>query len=414
MTNPHSSDWTGRAEAVARAAPATPFTELVRLSGLSPAADFCFADWSDCDFKECDLSAFDFTGAQLTGCNFKGAQLTSGFSAEFSDAFVKHFARLDQAELGRVIHRPGREPHSPTGVTPIASPRDAKDWKSFKSAWRKPPKIAPDDHLPVGAIFQDAPFAPEMVVVPAGNFMMGTSAVEMAAMGGRHGEGSAKFLKWEAPQHPVNIPQPFAVGRFVVTFEEWDWAQHHTDWERLSQIAPRRPHDETWGRIRRPVIGVSWHDARAYVRWLSALTGQTYRLLTEAEWEYACRAGTTTPYNTGQTITPAQVRCSEGSSGSASGTVEVGFFPANAWGLHDMHGNIWEWCEDEWLDSYDNAPADGTARRGDNAQVSRVLRGGSWDLSARHLRSAIRFEGPPDEREFSVGFRLARSLHHSA
>jgi formylglycine-generating enzyme required for sulfatase activity len=228
--------------------------------------------------------------------------------------------------------------------------------------------------------FKDVPSAPEMVVVPAGSFLMGS----------RDGRDA------ERPQHKVTIARPFAVGRFAVTFEEWDAAYGGGG-------VKHEPGDEGWGRGRRPVINVSWEDALAYVGWLSQETGKSYRLLSEAEWEYCCRAGTTTEYSFGDKINKKQAQFSERK------TIEVGRFPANAWGLYDMHGNVWEWCEDNWHPSYKGAPEDGSAWKGGEASL-RVLRGGSWGVNPRILRSADRGWEHPDNRGDSVGFRVARTL----
>src|SRR5262252_1515791 len=230
--------------------------------------------------------------------------------------------------------------------------------------------------------FKDHPAGPEMVVVPAGAFLMGS----------RKGEGDND----ERPQHKVTIARPFAVGRFAVTFDEWDAAV-------AAKGVKHTPHDAGWGRGRRPVVNVSWEDALAYVGWLSQAAGKIYRLLSEAEWEYCCRAGTTSVYSFGDTIDETQAQFSQGM------TAEVGSFPANAWGLYDMHGNVWEWCEDNWHPTYQGAPEDGSVWKGGDAS-SRVLRGGSWHGNQQDLRSAIRDWVRPDGRDFRVSFRVARTL----
>lgn len=152
------------------------------------------------------------------------------------------------------------------------------------------------------------------------------------------------------------------------------------------------------------MINVSWHDAQLYVGWLSRETHKSYRLLSEAEWEYCCRAGTTAAYSFGDTIDEKQAHF------SGNRTVEVGRFPANAWGLHDMHGNVWEWCADNWHSDYSgNPPADGSAWSGGDGSL-RVLRGGSWLNYPHILRSADRSRNPPDNHYDEVGFRVARTL----
>ena len=238
---------------------------------------------------------------------------------------------------------------------------------------------APDGRFKPGAgkteWFKDLDIGPEMVVVPGGSFTMGSS------------------YESEKPPHKVRIKAPFAVGRFAVTFDEWDAAN-----------LAHKPGDQHWGRGRRPVINVSWEDAKAYASWLSQRTGTAYRLLSEAEWEYCCRAGTTTKYAFGVSITRQQAQF------RAAQTVEVGKFPPNAWGLYDTHGNVWEWVEDAWHPDYRGAPEDGLVWPGGNG-APRVVRGGSWSCSPPlFLHSAGRLENPPADRNPSVGFRVARAL----
>jgi len=255
-----------------------------------------------------------------------------------------------------------------------------------------------------GEGFRDADFAPEMVVVPAGSFLMGSPPEEE----GRYDR--------EGPQHEVTIPQPFAVGKYPVTFDEWDAYVAQAGGGGLFGIGgskPYKPDDEDWGRGSRPVINVSWDDAQAYVKWLSEKSGKSYRLLSEAEWEYAARAGTTTCYAFGDSISTSQAQFSEGSVGSAGKTAEVGTFEPNAWGLHDIHGNVWEWVEDCWNASYADKP--------DSLKVSgeawtagdcnrRVLRGGSWFSYPQFLRSAYRNWSYRVFRFYFYGFRLARTI----
>ena len=226
-----------------------------------------------------------------------------------------------------------------------------------------------------------------MVQIPAGKFLMGSS----------DGED-------EKPAHEVHIDKPIMVGKYEVTFAEWDACVADGGCQKNKQ-----PGDEGWGRARRPVINVSWNDAKEYVDWLSRKTGKPYRLLSEAEWEYAARAGSTGKYAFGETLDAKQAKFSAGKQGVGE-TVEVGSYPANAWGLHDMHGNVWEWVEDCYLPNYDGAPADGSPRLGPDCGSSRVLRGGSWDYNPEDLRSAVRYRLPPVYRVDEIGFRVAREL----
>lgn len=242
------------------------------------------------------------------------------------------------------------------------------------------------------AVFRDidASWCPEVVALPGGAFLMGSPETEEER---DHNEG---------PQHEVTIGYRFAIGRYPVTFEEYD--------RFCARTGREKPDDSGWGRQRRPVINVSWEDARAYAEWLREETGQLYRLPSEAEWEYACRAGATTRYAFGDKITPKDANYSKSGHG---GTLEVGSSRPNPWGLHDMHGNIWEWVEDVWHNSYADAPTDGSARaetKGKSSPRDRVYRGGSWSGNSRYLRSAYRVGNQPDIRLTYLGFRVARTL----
>ena len=256
-----------------------------------------------------------------------------------------------------------------------------------------PLAVAAQEEAPqwkVGAVFRDCPACPEMVVVPAGSFMMGSSASEK----GRYDR--------EGPVHRVTIAMPFAVGKYEVTFDEWDACV------RSGGCGGYRPDDRDWGRGRRPAIYVSWEDARTYVDWLSRETGEYYRLLSEAEWEYAARAGTTTRYHWGDDIGRNRANCNSKYCGDSwDYTAPVGSFVANGFGLHDVHGNVWEWVEDCWNESYAGAPSDGSAwLSGKCAQ--RVMRGGAWGNRPGQLRAAIR--GWKTLGSLIIGFRVARTL----
>jgi formylglycine-generating enzyme required for sulfatase activity len=261
--------------------------------------------------------------------------------------------------------------------------------------------------------FKECDACPEMVVVPAGSFTMGSP------------ESEAQRGSDEGPQRRVTFTRQFAVGKFSVTFDEWDACVADGGCNRY------RPLDQGWGRDRRPVINVSWDDAQAYVAWLSRKTGKTYRLLSEAEWEYAARARTQPdvyrPYwfgkeekdlcqygngadqeakskisgASGWTIAP----CNDGHAYTAP----AGSFPANEFGLYDMAGNAWQWTADCWNESYKAAPSDGSALvAGDCGR--RVLRGGSWINNPKVLRAANRDHNVAGLRYCFNGFRLGRTL----
>ena len=256
---------------------------------------------------------------------------------------------------------------------------------------------------------QPCPTCPEMVVVPAGDVMMGSPEKER----GRSDE--------ESPQHRVTIANPFAVGKFSITRGEFAAFVKETaykteggcdvwngsEWKRQPDRSWRSPsffdQDD-----RHPVVCVNWHDAKAFAAWLSKKVGKAYRLLTEAEREYAARAKTATRYSFGDDeVWLSQYAWYQANSGGA--THPVGEKKPNAFGLLDMHGNVWAWCEDTWHSSYHGAPNDGSAwQTGDTP--FRVLRGGSWYRNANGIRSAFRITLSPDGRYNDVGFRVARGL----
>jgi formylglycine-generating enzyme required for sulfatase activity len=230
---------------------------------------------------------------------------------------------------------------------------------------------------------------PEMIVVPAGEFIMGSPANERGRFRG------------EGPQHRVIFAKPFAVSKFEVTFEQWDACYAVGGCPEVS--------DGGHGRGTRPV-SVTWIDAHQYANWFSQMTGQPYRLLSEAEWEYAARAGTTTLYSFGddEAALDQYAWYSSNSDGQAH---PVGEKMPNAFGLYDMHGNVWEWVYDFEHKDYEGAPADGSpwVQGGDESQ--HVLRGGSWFDDPRHHRAANRYRNIADSRAGNIGFRLARSLN---
>jgi formylglycine-generating enzyme required for sulfatase activity len=242
--------------------------------------------------------------------------------------------------------------------------------------------------------FKDCANCPHMMIIPAGEFTMGSPPAEQQA---------------EA-QHRVTIATPFAVSKFEITFDDWNACVSDGGCDNI------RPNDEGWGRGRHPVIHMSFDTANIYVTWLSRKTGKPYRLLTEAEWEYAARAGTTTTFAFGDTLSPNSANYNASTDGSGPSeenrqkTMPVGSFPPNAFGLHDMHGNVSEWVEDCFHNDYTaKAPVDGSAWIEGNC-TGRVLRGGSWEDSDAELRSAARVGEYRYNSSYTDGFRIARSL----
>lgn len=335
------------------------FVSLSRVAELDPARDLRFHDWSGVDFSGCDLSGYDFTGADLRGCCFDGAWVAG--------------AIFDRANVDR------------------DSLRSASDWPDHLGRWKRSGSPSRRDrNLPDFAVFSDAPFAPELVALNAGTFRMGSP------------EDERERYEDEGPQRWVAIEYCFAIGRYPVTFEEYD---------RFCELTERgKPEDEGWGRGRQPVINVTWHDAQAYVSWLSRETGRRYRLPSEAEWEFACRADTRTRYSFGDAITPHRANYVDS---RLERTSRVGEYEPNAWGLYDMHGNVAEWVDDEWHDDYAKAPHDGLAwaNLGSTQRAHGVLlRGGSWTSSPGRCRSAYRNRCETIIRNVDMGFRVARTL----
>ena len=295
-------------------------------------------------------------------------------------------------------------PVTPAPATPTPAPVEPAPVFHFN--FNAP--LSPDREraLKPGDAFQECTNCPVMKVVPAGRFIMGSPASE------------PKREIDEGPQHKVTIAHRFAVGQYELTFDEWDACVADGGCDGYL------PGDAGWGRGRQPVINVSRNDAQAYVAWLAKKTGQPYRLLSEAEYEYATRAGTTTAFPWGNLVGRGNANCDGcGSQWDGKRTAPVGSFPANAFGLYDMNGNIYEWVEDCYHHSYKGAPGDGSAWAGGGCVLAvpadepfrvhgHVLRGGSWFNPPSVARSADRYgDGDgPTARSNASGFRVARPL----
>ena len=268
----------------------------------------------------------------------------------------------------------------------------------------------------------------EMIPIPAGSFFMGNMSEcdkrekKISSMTVSFSEMDKLALSYdytciyETPVHRVTVPA-FKMGKYEVMVAQWEACVadggcngYFPSAEVFSHPGP----DASWARSNRPVIGVSWDDIQSFIVWLNARTGGNFRLPTEAEWEYAARAGSTTRYSWGDDIGRNQANCrgcdwwGERVQGKERHvTAPVGSFPANAWGLHDMHGNVSEWVQDCWNDSYEGAPTDGSAWTSGDCD-ERVIRGGSWYFHPGYLRSADRYWSDRSFRDNSVGFRLAQ------
>lgn len=246
----------------------------------------------------------------------------------------------------------------------------------------------------------DCSSCPEMKLIPAGNFVMGF-------------DHDKSIVKNERPAHEVHLKKSFYISQFEITFDQWDACLLD------GGCGSYHPKDEGWGRGSRPVINVSWDDAILFTQWLSAKANKPYRLPSEAEWEYAARAGSQKDFHFGSDEKNLCIygnhadassnffwKNSECDDGTKHGTAKSGRYRPNQFGLYDMHGNVWEWTQDCYFSNYVGAPNDGTARTG--ACYYRSVRGGSWNVSATHLRSSNRFMIPHRERHNYLGFRVVR------
>ena len=348
---------------------------------------------------ESTQSDFDTTVEQLVALSRAGVDAS----------VVAAMTRMDTAGPERQDPAPQQDTPAPAETREPPEPIEQLD-ASAAAAPSAAASPAADSATPAnritafrpGVLFADTMasggLGPEMVVIPAGRFRMGCVT-------------RRDCFRDERPVHLVAFSEPFAVSRYAITFEEYD---------RFS--GPGQVSDAGWGRGRRPVINVTWDQAREYAAWLSRETGNKYRLLTEAEWEYAARAGSEKKYHFGDEIeqlcryanhadagTDYEWRNTLCADGTGKQTAVVGSYAPNAFGLYDMHGNVWEWVRDCWNDHYRRAPRNGQAwLEGDCSK--RVVRGGSFGYEAASLRSAYRASIEPRMRNNDIGFRIARDL----
>ena len=371
----------------------------------------------------------------------KSGEATTLSPPQLSPEQIEASLALDEAAVQRALATLGQNPGAADGVLGQRSRGALRSWQSANGfdptgyltaeqyqkllrdaeqrlaqvpAVVEPPATDPSLTEPAVGLpsyeplttFRDCPNCPEMVVIPEGAFFMGSREAEPDSRDD------------ERPRHRVNV-ESFAIGKYEVTFDEWDACVD-------AGGCNHQPEDQGWGRSNRPIIDVSWQDAQQYAIWLSRETGQSYRLPSEAEWEYAARAGTTTRYfwgneadsgcifANGRDVTSRRedllfweksFSCDDGYAQTAL----VGTFRANAFGLFDISGNVSEWVEDRWHANYEGAPTDGSSWTDGNASA-RVLRGGSWIGSPSDLRSAGRLRSQLSIRSASNGFRVARTL----
>ena len=253
---------------------------------------------------------------------------------------------------------------------------------AYAQAKTKPQPAAPS----APKVFKDCDVCPEMVVIPRGAFVMGSD-----------------LLPAEKPKHPVFIKKPFAMSQFEITFDNWEACL-------AERGCTHNPHDHNWGRGRQPIMNIDFHMAEGYAKWLSKKTGQIYRLPSEAEWEYAARAGSTTAYWFGDDEKDGKINC-RNCSGAVPGhrNAPVGQYDPNPFGLYDMHGNAYEWVSDCWVPHYKGAPRDGAPRLDGNCDI-RVIRGGSWYYYSRQSRSSSRAKNPAAVKSYWLSFRVVREL----
>jgi sulfatase modifying factor 1 len=362
---------------------------LAGISGLDPATDLIGADFRGADFGEDDLSGFNLSRSDLR------------------DADLSRVQGLERAVFAEIVENAGTR------------------WPV-----RKPP-------LP-GSVLRDGPQAPEMVLIPPGRFLRGTPQAEDARE-----HMPEEYAKWSKPQREVAISTGFWLGKYPVTRGEFaafvaDTARDMSGgaYGRVETTRGREQSDEfSWSNPgfeqtdRHPVVCVSHEDAEAYAAWLSDRTGRHYRLPSEAEWEYAARAGTTTARFWGDDRDGARRFANVADRSLAKRmkqkagreryfpwddgypfTSPVGSFRSNQFGLCDVLGDVLEWVADPWHDNYDGAPSDGSVWIPDRNENRRVVRGGSWGDDPRYLRAGARNWVDADFRSYDVGFRLARTL----
>jgi formylglycine-generating enzyme required for sulfatase activity len=409
MSNEKTGIWLQAMQKVL-AADTDDFVELLRLTGLDPQRHLRLSDWSGVDFTGADLRGFDFSGANLVGCSFNGALIEG--------------AHFDQAEIDQALSDRDKR----------TDLRRAKDWEEFVTRWKGADPLASDSHLSPSSVFQDAPFAPEMVVVPAGWFVMGETAED-------HETFSDSRVRGLDQQGIGGIPS-FAVSRFVVTRSEWkafirdggrdrfaDQDGARGRWKTGAENADEARGawtDEDLEPWNMPAVGMTWHDAKAYVAWLSAKTGKPYRLLLHVEWEYVARAGTTTTYWWGDTITPGLANYDPAyrdltsvsseeltaiiNRGPRRGLAPVDRYAPNPWGLYQVHGNVWEWCEGWPIPEEQTWRKDSPEFSIDPAMMVAPVRGGAFFGGPAHCRAPAFYMEFGLQHAGSIGLRVARDL----
>ena len=350
------------------------------LTGFTSTAFLYYSRfWGNAYTKRINMGGFDSTTADLVYSGFGGVgSLQIGFLdeklGEFRSNFNKNIYRLTANEAIRIVAQKFHFLWSTDFIEHRRFIRNVVEereifWNEHPSGERRTPSL------------------PVMITLPSGQFLMGSPQGE-------------PHQDTESPQHTVQIPYALAVGKYPITFDQWDACVKDGG-------TKYSPSDKGWGRGYRPVINVSWDDIQQYLRWLSKVTGKTYRLLSEAEWEYAARAGSQSTYSFGND--PKEL---DGyawfKENSGWKTHPVGEKLPNAFGLYDMHGNVFEWTQDCWNENYSGAPTDGSAWTAEDCSL-RVVRGGSYFYGPWNLRAAFRFKFISAVRGSNLGFRVART-----
>jgi formylglycine-generating enzyme required for sulfatase activity len=361
------------------------------------------------------LPTSDAAQAWVAAKDTTSPAVLESFIRRYGDSFYADLARARLDELKKSQVAVVAPPTAPTRPPPVSSGPCGSEPATVSLSSRSPQPLSVNEEcaLKPKDVFRECDNCPEMIVVPPGSFSMGSPTNE------------EQRFENEGPQHPVTISRAFAVGKFMVTVDQFADFVKATGYDAGSKCQTQEEkYDERSGRSflkpgfpqtgSNPAVCLNWNDAKAYVQWLAKKTGRAYRLLTEAEWEYAARAGTSTRYFWGDEIGIGNANCAGcGSQWDRKQTAPVGSFKPNAFGLYDMLGNAWQWLEDCKSIDYKGAPVDGSAwTSGDCIGIGHVNRGGSWLAFPWNLRAAARFSlaWGAAVRTCDQGFRVARTL----
>ena len=317
--------------------------------------------------------------------SIKDSEHASDYEAYLKANPKGRFAALAQARLQRLRLVPPAMPPVAPAAQPAPPPAAASHPKTKPAPAANGAGPAPAA-AGGGPEIRDCPGCPVLVSLPADAFTMGNNTSDPS----------------EKPAHQVRLGAPFAIGKFEVTVQQWNACVDAGGCPKIAQAPP--------ASASAPMRDVSWDDAQQYIKWLTAVSGKPYRFPTEAEWEYAARGGTATPYWWGLKMATGKANCKDcGPPWSADRPADAGSFAANPYGLYDTSGSVWEWVADCWHNNFRNAPADGRVWDEPNCRV-RVIRGGSWREGAAYMVASTRFKYDAGVRQAQNGFRVARNL----